>query len=34
MKNIVRKYVDLDEYDDVDYSLEYQKISKYKPNWK
>lgn len=35
MKNIIRKYSDWDEYDDVDYSLEHQKISKNnKPNWK
>lgn len=34
MKNIIRKYSDWDEYDEVDYSTEHQKISKNKPNWK
>lgn len=34
MKNIIRKYSDWDEYDEVDYSVEHQKISKNKPNWK
>lgn len=34
MKNIIRKYSDWDEYDEVDYSAEHQKISKNKPNWK
>ena len=34
MKNIVRRYSDWDEYDEIDYSVERQKISKNKPNWK